>query len=650
MCGIAGYCGDGVAPQDGAALLWRMGRELAHRGPDGQGSHVGRGIGLGHRRLAVIDLSSDAAQPMASACGAIHIAYNGEVFNYLELRADLVARGRRFRSESDTEVVLQLYEEFGPDFVTKLNGDFALAIWDGRNRRLLLARDRMGVRPLFYHWQGGTLYFASEIKALMQVPGFSAEIDPLALDQIFTLWTPLAPRTAFKNVSELPPAHMMIVEGGHAVTRPYWALDFPALGDDAPSRGEDAVAEELRALLEEATRIRLRADVEVGSFLSGGLDSSLISAIAARQAPGRLRTFSLAFDDPAFDESRHQETMAAALGTRHDVLTCRAGDIAAAFPAVVHQMERPVLRTAPAPLYLLAQRLRGEGLKVVLSGEGADEIFAGYDVFREARIRRFCARQPGSTLRPHLFRKIYPYIASLQQQTPEYLAAFFGAGADLPDDPLFSHRPRFRATAGAKLFFSRELKAELAGYDAAEELAASLPAEFSRWHPLHQAQYLETRFLLPGYILSAQGDRMVMAHGVESRFPFLDHRLVEFAARIPPEMKLRGLREKHILRRAGADLLPAEISERPKQPYRAPESVSFTGRDGAYVEALMATPRIAEDGLFNPQATRKLLDKHGRGAIAGFRDAAAFVGILSTQLWLREFAGAAPLGRAAQAV
>ncbi|MEP0276410.1 MAG: asparagine synthetase B, partial [Nitratireductor sp.] len=245
MCGIAGYCGDGVAPQDGAALLWRMGRELAHRGPDGQGSHVGRGIGLGHRRLAVIDLSEGAAQPMASACGAIHIAYNGEVFNYLELRAELVARGRRFRSESDTEVVLQLYEEFGPDFVTKLNGDFALAIWDGRSRRLLLARDRVGVRPLFYHWQGGTLYFASEIKALMQVPGFSAEIDPLALDQIFTLWTPLAPRTAFKNVNELPPAHMMIVEGGHAVTRPYWALDFPALGDDPPSRAEGDVAEEL---------------------------------------------------------------------------------------------------------------------------------------------------------------------------------------------------------------------------------------------------------------------------------------------------------------------------------------------------------------------------------------------------------------------
>jgi asparagine synthase (glutamine-hydrolysing) len=637
MCGIAGYTGD--MPDDaGRTLLRRMCGAIAHRGPDGQGIHVGEGAGLGHRRLSVIDLSADGAQPMHSADGAVGIAYNGEVFNYVELRGMLEARGRRFRTTSDTEVVLQLYEEYGPDFVSHLNGDFALAMWDQRNRRMLLARDRMGVRPLFYTWHRGTFYFASEVKALLQVPGVEAEIDTIALDQIFTLWAPIAPRTAFKGIFELPPAHLMIVENGEARTRPYWSLAFPEDGGSDP-RSQSEIADELRALLEDATRIRLRADVEVGSFLSGGLDSSIVSALAARMAPGGLRTFSVTFDDAEFDESIYQQTMARALGTQHHAIACGPEDIASVFPAVVWHMERPVLRTAPAPLYQLSGLVREQGLKVVLSGEGADEIFAGYDLFKEAGIRRFCGRQPGSKIRPHLFRKIYPYLSSLQQQTPEYLAAFFGTG-DAPDDPLFSHRPRIRATAGAKMFFSRDLREQLAGYDAAEELAASLPEAFARWHPLHQAQYIETRFLLPGYILSSQGDRMAMAHGVETRFPFLDHRLVEFAASIPAGLKLRGLREKHILREATADLLPASISERTKQPYRAPDSASFRGAAGDYAEELLAAQAVGANGLFNPQATAKLLEKCRRDAPTGFRDNAAFIGILSAQLWSREFSTA----------
>jgi len=389
--------------------------------------------------------------------------------------------------------------------------------------------------------------------------------------------------------------------------------------------------------------------VPVGSYLSGGLDSSIVSALAAGMTGETLRTFSVTFDSAEHDESAFQAEMAQALGTMHEAVHCARGDIAAVFPDVIRFTERPILRTAPAPLFKLSALVRAAGLKVVLTGEGADEVFAGYDIFKEARVRRFCGRQPGSRIRPHLFRKLYPYLPGLRQQSAEYLAAFFGAGSDALDDPLFSHRPRLRGTAAAKLFFSPELRETLSGYDAAEEMAGLLPEAFPRWHPLHQAQYLESRFLLPGYILSSQGDRMAMAHGVEGRFPFLDHRLVELAASLPPEMKLKGLTEKHILREATKDILPPSIGRRTKQPYRAPDSASFTGAGALdYVADALGEERIAANGLFNPRAVARLRAKCATGEAAGFRDNAAFVGILSTQLWTQTFASAsAGIARAA---
>ncbi|WEX88649.1 asparagine synthase (glutamine-hydrolyzing) [Sinorhizobium garamanticum] len=636
MCGFGGYFG---SVPDGKALLEKMTAAIAHRGPDEQGVFTAPQAGLGHVRLSIVGLG-DGQQPMSDVTGELTIAFNGEIFNYVELRDELRAKGRRFRTSSDTEVILHLYDEMGEDCVSRLNGDFAFALWDNRRRRMLLARDRMGVRPLFYAMRAGTLYFASEVKALLQVPGLSAEIDPIALDQIFTLWAPIAPRTPFKDTFELEPASLMIADERCVVTRTYWNLEFPER--DAPSRhvDEGQAAEELRALLTDATRIRMRADVPVGAYLSGGLDSSIVSALAASMAPQGLRTFSVTFDSAEHDESAFQHEMAAALGTDHRAVACRAGDIAKVFPDVVRYAERPVLRTAPAPLYQLSGLVRDSGLKVVLTGEGADEVFAGYDIFKEARVRRFCGRQPGSRMRPHLFRKLYPYLPGLKQQSSEYLAAFFGAGNDPLEDPLFSHRPRLKGTAATKMFFSGDLRARLAGYDAADELISRLPEAFGRWHPLHQAQYLESRFLLPGYILSSQGDRMAMAHGVEGRFPFLDHRLVEFAAGLPPEMKLKGLVEKHILREATKDLLPPSIGKRTKQPYRAPDSLSFSGRGELdYVRTAMGEEAIAAGGLFNAKAVTKLYEKCRARPASGFRDNAAFVGILSTQLWLQTFTG-----------
>jgi len=637
MCGFAGYAGEGLGAERASSLLSAMGQAIAHRGPDGHSIWTAHGVGLSHVRLSIVGLS-DGQQPMTSADGRYTIAFNGEIFNYVELRDELKARGATFRTGSDTEVLLQLYAFDGEACLQKLNGDFAFAIWDATEHRLFLARDRMGVRPLFYTEHRGTLYFASEVKALLTVPGIKAELDPVALDQIFTLWAPIAPRTAFRDIFELEPGRMLVREGGANRLASYWTLDFPDAGEHgALAEGH---SEELRALLTDAVRLRMRADVPVGSYLSGGLDSSLISALAAPMAPGGLNTFSVTFDSAEHDESSFQRQVATALGTHHRSVASSPRAIADTFPDIIRFTERPILRTAPAPLYTLAGLVREDGMKVVLTGEGADEVFAGYDIFREAKVRRFCARQPGSKIRPHLFRKLYPYLPGLKQQSAEYLSAFFNVSGTDPSDPLFSHRPRMKSTAAAKIFYSGDLRETLGNYDAAEELSARLPERFSRWHPLNQAQYLETRVLLPGYILSSQGDRMAMAHGIEGRFPFLDHRLVEFATRLSPDAKLKGLREKHILREAAMGLLPQSVTERQKQPYRAPDSSSFTGPDTnepSYVADLLSERAIASTGLFNPMAVSKLHGKCRKQDVAGFRDNAAFVGILSTQLWRANF-------------
>ncbi len=634
MCGIVGYFGHGMAPDAAEIVLQRMSHALRHRGPDDSGVHAEIAAGFGHRRLSIVGLA-DGQQPMCNADGALWISFNGEVFNHVELRRMLEAKGYRFRTASDTEVILHLYEEKGDACIDELNGDFAFAIWDSRQGRMLVARDRMGVRPLFYAERRGMLFFASEIKALLEVPGIEAEIDPFALDQVFTCWAPVPPRTMFKGVLELLAGHCMVLDGSGMAIRQYWDLDFPQ--DVCGAQDEQAIAEELLALLDDATAIRMRADVPVGAYLSGGLDSSVTCALAKPYAASGLRTFSVTFDTPEHDESPFQQQMVSALGTRHSAVACGPEEIAGAFPAVIAHTEKPVIRTAPAPLHVLSRHVRDAGMKVVLTGEGADEVFAGYDLFKEANVRRFCARQPGSRRRPLLFSRLYPYLPGLTQQTPESLAAFFGAKGEDIGDPLFSHRPRYRSTAAAKLFFSGDLRKTLEGYDATDEILARLPGDFGRWHPQHQAQYLETKFLLPDYILSSQGDRMAMAHGVEGRFPFLDHRVVDYAARLKPSLKLRGFAEKHILRRAVADLLPPAIAQRTKQPYRAPDSRSFlTGQEPDYVRCCFSAQALEETGLFNPAAAGKLIEKCRRQT-DGFRDNAAFVGILSTQLWHRTF-------------
>ena len=578
MCGIAGIVNSTSAVD--AGLLRQMIGAIRHRGPDDTGLHTDRNVGLAHARLSIIDLAG-GAQPMRIADQPIWITFNGEIFNYIELRNELVQKGHRFATRSDTEVILHLYQEEGERCVERLNGQWAFAIWDAPRRRLFLSRDRLGVRPLFYTQTADRFLFASEIKALFACSGVERQLDLEALDQIFTFWVTLPPRTAFRNVKQLPPGHSLVLEDGRVKVWEYWRLNL-APEDDGTEDGEKRLTDELLGLLVDATRIRLRSDVPVGAYLSGGLDSTFISALARQMAGDKLSTFSVRFEDPEFDESAYQQEASAFLGTQHSFVRCSPEDIAESFSDVIWHAEQPILRTAPAPLFLLSRLVRNSGFKVVLTGEGADEILGGYDIFKEAKIRRFWGQKPGSSWRPLLLKRLYPYLYGIQRQSPAYLKGFFHVAPEDLDSPFFSHIPRWRLTAKLKTFFSDAARAETQSYSALTELEQALPTSYRNLVPFNQAEYLEARLLLPGYILSSQGDRVAMAHAVEARYPFLDYRVIEFAAKIPPRLKMKVLDEKHLLKRAASGLIPETIRKRHKQPYRAPDGCSFLGSRGSY--------------------------------------------------------------------
>lgn len=637
MCGIAGLLDPARSADAARADALRMIGALHHRGPDGQGVFAAAGVALAHARLSIIDLEG-GAQPIPNEDGTLQVVFNGEIFNYVELRQQLQRQGHRFSSQSDTEVIVHLYEQHGEDFVDHLNGQFAIALWDAPRRRLVLARDRTGIRPLFFTRAGGGLAFASELKALFMLPEVPRRLDPQVLAEVFSWWAPLEPHTVFEGVEQLRPGHVMVAEADGTVrTRRYWDWQFPAEADR--TRSADDLAEELHALLLDAVRLQLRADVPVGAYLSGGLDSSIVTALIHRHSSTPLRSFSLTFEDPEFDESDAQQQLVRHLGAQHSALRITRADIARAFPRTVWHAEAPLVRTAPTPLMLLAGHVREAGYKVVLTGEGADEVFGGYDLFKEAKIRRFLARAPQSTWRPRLLERLYPYLKTSPVAARAFSHRFFAEGADEIDQPWFAHLPRLQATRRTLQFLRPELQDGPAAADPKAALRATLPAGVDRWLPMGRDQYVEAHTLMSGYLLSSQGDRVAMAHSIEGRVPFLDHRVIEFANRLPPHFKLWGLREKWLLKRSLRRELPAEIVARTKQPYRAPDSASFFehGRPADYVAELLSPARVEAAGLFDPEATRRLFEKCRLGRASGFADNMAFVGILSTMLLHEQF-------------
>ena len=629
MCGIAGYFNLQAPPEASLRLLERMIWPLRHRGPDGFGFFQDKRVGLAHARLSIIDLEG-GWQPISNEDKSIWVIFNGEIFNYIELREQLVCQGHRFATDSDTEVLVHLYEEKGADFVNELNGQFAVALYDTRKQSLLLTRDRMGIRPLFYCLHRGRCYFGSEIKAIFSAdPAIPRHISPHVLQDIFTFWSPVGADTIFSGVSQIQPGHsLMMNRQGVGDQHRYWNIDYHAPASGA-SEGE--LADELRALLIDSVRLQLRADVPVGAYLSGGLDSSTITSLIRHYTTNPLKTFSVVFEDKVYDERDEQAKVIEYLKTDHDQVVCSYADIAEAFPSVIYHTETPVLRTAPTPLYLLSDLVRQHKYKVVLTGEGADEILGGYDIFKEAKVRAFISSQPDSMCRSMLLKRLYPYLALSPTRSASYAKQFFATDVKPEAEMFYGHQPRWKNGQFLDRFLSDEFKAQ--AYSPLQKVEESFREQLEGTTYFTRAQYVESKLLLANYLLSSQGDRVSMAHSVEGRVPFLDHRVVEFAAKIPVHFKMRGLNEKYLLKKAMRGLLPPEIIDRKKQPYMAPDILSFFGSaTPQYVEHFLSETSLRNTGIFKTSMTLNLVAKCRNKARQGFRENMALVGILSTQL------------------
>lgn len=639
MCGIAGIV-NFSENEDKRDLLTQMVGLMHHRGPDASGIYMNGPVGLAHARLSIIDLSSAGNQPIHNEDKTIWIVFNGEIFNYPDLRKELIAKGHRFYTQTDTEVLIHLYEEEGAGMFGLLNGQFALAIWDAKEQSLLLGRDRVGIRPLFYCRNNGRMVFASEIKALFADTRIDRKIDAGALSDIFTCWAPLGELTPFENIFQLLPGHYARISAQGMQMQTYWTPDF----GDTDDRERPLVdwVDELKALILDASRIRLRADVPVGAYLSGGIDSTYISSVVKENFNNQLSTFSVSFADKRFDESSYQAIAIQSLRTDHQDVHCTETDIGALFPKIIWHTETPIIRTAPAPLFMLSKLVRESNFKVVLTGEGADEIFAGYNIFKEDKVRRFWARQPDSAARPKLLEKLYPYIfSSANSRSRRFLEGFFKRDLSATDSPVYSHLLRWHNTSQLKSFMADGIRQGGGGIGGfVERYCATLPEDFMSWDPLSRAQYTEIRIFLSNYLLSSQGDRMAMANSIEGRFPYLDHRVIEFAAKLPGKLRISGLEEKYLLKQAARKAIPVELVKRPKQPYRAPISSCFFGDHQLdYVDAMMSESQIKQKGYFDANKVSRLIAKcrSRQGSLLSERENMALVGILSTQLLDHQF-------------
>jgi asparagine synthase (glutamine-hydrolysing) len=608
MCGICGLLAlDGCSAVDPVALD-AMNERLVHRGPDSGGRFAEGPVGLAARRLAIIDLEG-GDQPISGEDGAVTVVQNGEIYNHEQLRRELEAQGHRFATRSDTEVLVHLYEQHGPRFVQRLRGMFAVALWDARARRLVLARDRFGIKPLYYAEAGGRLAFASELKSLMRAPGFDTAVDLEAVEAFLAFNSIPAPLTIFAAARKLPPGHLLVREQGRTTLERY-ARPAPVAAEEVRREGEDTLAEELRERLRDSVRAHLIADVPVGVLLSGGVDSSLLCALAAEASPHPVQTFSIGFEERSFDELDLARQVARRYGTDHHELVVRP-DAAELMDVLAGSFDEPFGDSSALPTYLVSQ-LAAANVKVALSGEGGDELFGGYETYAAGMLAEGPAGRLARAARPLIER----LPSSSRRVSLDYRAKRFARAAHLP--ALERHH-------GFKEIFSPEARAELmagrrAGADPLDVYRARY-AETAGAEPLARLQDVDLGIYLVDDLL-VKTDRMSMAHSLEARVPYLDPVVAELALALPADLKVRRMAKKRLLRKAAEPLLPAEIVRARKKGFSIPAAAWLRGPLVPFARELLSPERVGAQGFFAPQAVTAVLDRH----VAGRED-------LSRQLW-----------------
>jgi asparagine synthase (glutamine-hydrolysing) len=632
MCGIAAVYGSDNDQARRIRTLNDMTSVLEHRGPDGWGYYVSPEIALGQTRLSIVDLST-GDQPMATKENVI--IFNGEIYNYIELKAELESKGIRFQTTCDTEVLLKGYEFWGEACFEKFNGQFAVLIWNKIKKELLVARDRFGVRPLYILSHKNHLFFSSEMKSFDQIPGYERDFDPKMLYEHCLLWNTFGNHTVYKDITSLPGGTFAIYNNGKIIKE----KRFYDIGSNAgPVFNSYSQAEEaFKALMDDAVKLRLRSDVPVGAYLSGGIDSSVILHLINNHSRKKFKTFSVTFEDKEYDESVYQKDMVNHINSEHHSLNITYEKVDQAFPDAVYHFERPVFRTAPVPLFLLSKIVRENDIKVVLTGEGADEVLWGYDSYKELLLLDFWSKFPDSKIRPQIIKKLYPHLSHYSDESQYGMMRMFYEGfLGEFNNGLASLNIRIHNNSIIQNYFDKAYNISFDKNTLIKELVPWLPENYNSFSLLQKNQYLEMRTLLSGYLLSSQGDRMSLAHSVEGRYPFLDHRVVDMLFTMNGNYKLKGFNQKYLLKNSYKNQIPESIINRPKRPYMSPDLRSFivNGKPTENTAYFLSEHLLKDYQIFNPKWVKRFLQKFSNGIpeSIGYRDNMIITFILSTQI------------------
>jgi asparagine synthase (glutamine-hydrolysing) len=640
MCGFAGVIDLKGRREPDRALVERMGAAVFHRGPDDSGTLFAPGIGIAQRRLSIVGIAN-GQQPIFNEDRTVAVVCNGELFDYPERKGELEARGHQFRTDSDCELIVHLYEEHGEDLFPHLKGQFAFVLFDFARRTVLLARDRVGICPLFWSRQGDTVYFGSEIKALLASGDVPPAADVHGLDHLFTFFALSSRRTMFEGVHSILPGHYLRIafrQDGKAtevVERRYWDFDFPDWGDEDDPADPSRLIDEFEAKFRRAVEVRLRADVPVVGYLSGGVDSAYVLASAAKVRGEPIPSFTIKVPDPQLDEEANAAVTARAVGCAATMVEAGADIITDTYAALIGAAEAPVLDTSCAALLALSREVHAQGFKAVLTGEGADEGFAGYFWFKIREAAR--TLDIGDAFRPSTaISRIARKWATPNLSFGE-LARIDGIIAGPHAQSILYN---LVATSRTR-FYSRALKDQLGAFVAYQDLDLDLE-RMNRWHPLNRSLYLGYKVQLAGLLLSQKGDRVAMANSVETRYPFLDEEVIAFASRIHPRWKLNGFtRDKYLLRQAAARILPEAVAQRKKAMFRAPLAGTFLANPPPFVRDLLSPESLARTGYFDVEAVRGDCEAwaKGEGEKLGTFASLGLGGVVATQLWHHLYLG-----------